>query len=100
MTFALSVLAVGVGLWLVFRVHSVNQACSSLKSPLIGSGLQISCQNVLSYYFLGIVLTIGGLLVVLVGLIARAERDRRARRESATLARRRIEEHRGLRDAA
>jgi hypothetical protein len=100
LTFVLSLATVAVGLWLIFRVHAVDHVCSTLSSPLTGSGLAISCQNVLSFYFLGFVLTVGGLMVLALALLAMAKDDRAARRASAVVAQRRIAEHKGLRDAA
>ncbi len=98
----LSLATIGVGVWLLSRVHAINDACSSIASPLTGSGLRIDCQNMVSYYYIGFALLLGGLLVLGLTLFAVAQRQRelRARRESAEVARLRLQEKTSMRDAA
>lgn len=100
-TIILSLATIGVGAWLLSRVHSVNNACSSVTSPLTGSGLRIDCQNMVSYYYIGFALTLGGLLVLGLTLFAvRRRREHQARHERAQVARMRLRDRNSMRDAA
>lgn len=101
-TIVLSLLSLGVGVWLVARVHDVDNACKSVASPLTGSGLRINCQNMISYYYVGFALTLGGLIILGLALfgLARRRRDLVARREQGAIARTRIEQRDSFRNAA
>jgi hypothetical protein len=59
-----SLAVTGGGIWLLTRVHSVIAACSSIASPLTGTGLKPQCMNSLSLYFLGFAFTIGGVVIL------------------------------------
>jgi hypothetical protein len=63
-TVLLSLAVTGGGIWLLTRVHSVIAACSSIASPLTGTGLKPQCMNSLSLYFLGFAFTICGIVVL------------------------------------
>jgi hypothetical protein len=66
----------GGGIWLLTRVHSVIAACSTIGSPLTGTGLKPQCENSLSLYFLGFAFTILGIVVLSLATFAMRSRPR------------------------
>lgn len=87
---------------MIAHVHSVEHACSTLSSPLEGTGLGVNCENSISYYYIGFALTLGGLIVlalVLVGTAQRA-RERKARHERAVVSKMEMEKKGPFRNAA
>jgi hypothetical protein len=75
-TVLLSLAVTGGGIWLLTRVHSVVAACSSIASPLTGTGLKLGCENSLSLYFLGFAFTILGIVVLSLATFAMRSRSR------------------------
>jgi len=73
---SLGVVVVAVGIWLITRVDAVNNACSVNASPSTGAGVSPNCMNMVSMYFLGFALIIGGLVFLLLALLAMAKRVR------------------------
>jgi hypothetical protein len=74
-TVALSVATVAVGVWLLVHGHAAVAACSGLGSQYTSSPLYAVCHRATSSYLLGVFLTLGGavvLLLVLIGLHLRA----------------------------
>jgi hypothetical protein len=68
--------AFGVGVWLLTKVHTVSATCHSTVSIFTGKGINPNCENVASFYFLGFALTILGLIILSLALVAMAKRDR------------------------
>jgi hydrogenase/urease accessory protein HupE len=86
-----SVALFGVGVWLLTRVHSVSATCTATVSLFTGKGVNPDCENVATFYFLGFGLTILGLIIFTLALVAMAKRDRderRSRRRSISNIRR------------
>jgi hypothetical protein len=75
-TVLLSLAVTGGGIWLLTRVHSVIAACSSIGSPLTGTGLKPQCESSLSLYFLGYAFTILGLVALSLAAFAMESRPR------------------------
>lgn len=73
-TVLLSLAVTGGGIWLLTRVHSVVAACSSIASPLTGTGLKPQCMNSLSLYFLGFAFTICGIVILSLATFTMAKR--------------------------
>jgi hypothetical protein len=69
-TVLLSLAVTGGGIYLLTRVHSVIAACSSIASPLTGTGLKPQCESSLSLYFLGFAFTICGIVVLSLATFA------------------------------
>jgi ABC-type transport system involved in cytochrome c biogenesis permease subunit len=82
MAILLNLAAVVVGAVLITRAHSVTTAGSSNASPLVGAGVSCNCMNVVSPYFLGFALAIGGLVIMMLALFAMSWRERGERRAS------------------
>ncbi len=83
---ALSLAAIGVGIWTITRVDHVNSVCSNNASPLTGAGLGPNCENVVSFYFIGFAFILLGLILLMLALLTRAKRERVSRRQSALRA--------------
>jgi hypothetical protein len=79
-TVLLGLATLSVGVWLITRAHEVTTACSSNASPLTGAGLSLNCMNMVSFYFLGFALAVGGLVIMMLALFAMVKREHRARR--------------------
>ncbi len=98
----MSLATLGVGVWLLTRVHSVAAVCAGTVSPITGSGVNTQCINMAATYALGLALTLLSLLALAISLysIARSERydRRRMRRRAITTLQRRESER--LRDVA
>ncbi len=99
----LSLVALGVGVWLLTRVHSVASVCSGTVSLTTGAGgVSTHCMNMAATYFLGAALTMLSLLALAIALISMAKRERydrrRLRRRAITTLQRREAER--LRDVA
>lgn len=73
----LSIAAVAVGIWLIVRVHPLNGVCSSNSSPLTGAGISANCMNMVSFYFVGFALIVGGLIVMMLAMFSMAKHRRR-----------------------
>jgi hypothetical protein len=82
-TIVIALAAVAVGAVLITRAHSVTTACSSNGSPLTGAGLSSNCMNMVSFYFLGFALAIGGLVIMMLALFAMGRREHGERRSAA-----------------
>jgi hypothetical protein len=72
-------MTVGVGIFLIAREQAVSASCNSLSSPTTGTGISVNCENVMSFYFLGYAMIVGGLMITLLALFVLAKRDREAR---------------------
>ncbi|MGB7103333.1 MAG: hypothetical protein WBD82_01930 [Acidimicrobiales bacterium] len=99
----LSLAVIGVGVWLLTRVHAVAAVCSGTVSLYTGAGgVSTHCMNEAATYFLGFALTIMGLVVLDIALVSMARRERydhrRIRRRTITTLQRREAER--LRDVA
>ena len=89
----LGLATLSVGVWFLFRTAPSNAACGALSSPLTGTGVSATCQKLLSSYFLGYGLMLGGLMVMLLSLVSMAKHRRRRddyRRDVQPIAHRRI----------
>jgi hypothetical protein len=69
-TVFISLAVTGAGIWLLSRVHSVVNACSSIASPTSGIGLKTGCENSVTLYFLGFAFTICGVVILSLALFA------------------------------
>ena len=89
----LGLVTLSAGLWLLLRTAPANAACGALSSPLTGTGVSPNCQNLLSSYFMGYALMLGGLMTMLLSLLSMAKHRRRRadyHREIPPIAHRRI----------
>jgi len=75
-TFVLSLTTVGVGIWLITRVGPLNAACNS-NAPTAGFGASTDCMNIVSSYFIGYALTIGGLVILALALMSISHRNKK-----------------------
>lgn len=93
-TFLILALAtLSAGVWLLVRAVPSDAACGSLTSPLSGTGVSATCSNLLSSYFMGYALTVGGLVIALLALVSMSKHKRRRddyHREIQPIAQRRI----------
>jgi hydrogenase/urease accessory protein HupE len=98
----LSLVTLGVGIWLLTRVHDVTAVCSGTVSLTTGQGLNPDCMNMAAVYFLGFALTIFSLVILAIALVSMAKKERydrrRIRRRAITTLQRRESER--LRDVA
>jgi hypothetical protein len=98
----MSLAALGVGVWLLTRVHEVSSVCSGTVSLTTGGGVSTNCMNQAATYFLGAALVMLSLLALAISLISMAKRERydrrRVRRSAITSLQRREAER--LRDVA
>jgi hypothetical protein len=99
----MSLATLGVGVWLLTRVHAVAAVCSGTVSIFTGTGgVSTHCANMAASYFLGFALVMLSLLALAISLISMAKKDRydrrRLRRSSIIKLQRREAER--LRDAA
>jgi glycerol-3-phosphate acyltransferase PlsY len=69
-TVLISLAVTGAGIWLLSRVHSVVNACSSIASPTSGIGLRSGCESSVTLYFLGFAFTICGIVILSLALFA------------------------------
>lgn len=72
----LSLLSLAVGIWLLVRGHDLGTACSLQSNGTTGAGVSTDCMNRVTFYFLGFALTIGGLMALMLSLLAMAKRNR------------------------
>jgi len=70
LTLLLSLAAVAVGIWLITRVGPLNAACNTSGSAHPGIGVDAKCTDIVASYFMGFALSIGGVTVLLLALIA------------------------------
>ncbi|HVA53261.1 MAG TPA: hypothetical protein VNF05_07080 [Acidimicrobiales bacterium] len=93
-TFLMLALAtLSVGIWTLVRSAPSNAACTTLASPVTGTGVSAQCSDLLSSYFLGYALIVGGLVTALLALVSMSKRKRRRgdyHREIQPIAQRRI----------
>ena len=75
-TFLLSLATIGVGIWVILRVGPTNAACDTTLSFNAGNGASVNCMNVVSSYFMGYALTIGGLLILALALWGMSKHER------------------------
>jgi len=98
----MSLATLGVGVWLLTRVHAVSAVCSGTVSLTTGTGLSSHCMNQAATYFLGCALVMLSLLALAISLISMAKRERydrrRVRRRAITTLQKRESER--LRDVA
>jgi hypothetical protein len=99
-TIFLSLVALGVGLWLIAREPSLISACQVNLSS--GVGTNSACDKMISTTFMGVTLMIGGLMFFTVAMLRMENRVsvKRSRHESAEISSLRPIEDEGLRDAA
>jgi hydrogenase/urease accessory protein HupE len=98
----MSLATLGVGVWLLTRVHAVTAVCSGTVSLFTGAGVSTHCMNMAASYFLGFALVMLSLLALAISLISMAKKERydrrRLRRSAITKLQRREAER--LRDVA
>jgi formate hydrogenlyase subunit 3/multisubunit Na+/H+ antiporter MnhD subunit len=98
----MSLTALGVGVWLLTRVHSVSSVCSGTVSLTTGTGVSTRCVDMAASYFLGFALVIFSLVILAISLFSMAKKERydrrRVRRSAITRLQRREAER--LRDVA
>jgi hydrogenase/urease accessory protein HupE len=98
----MSLATLGVGVWLLTRVHATAAVCSGTVSLFTGEGVTTHCMNMAATYFLGFALVMLSLLALAIAFIAMAKKDRydrrRLRRSAITTLQRREAER--LRDVA
>lgn len=75
-TFALSVATLLVGVWLIASVHSLNATCKVLPPDYTGTQAAGDCARVVSSYFMGFALAVGGLIILILALFHVVRRDR------------------------
>lgn len=92
----------GVGAWLIARVHTVVDSCRALSNPIAGTGLATTCQANVDYYYVGFALTLGGLIILVLATFGtvKRRRDQRARHERARVAKMEMEKRDPFRNAA
>ncbi len=99
----LSVATLGVGVWLLTRIHSVASVCSGTVSLTTGAGgVSTHCMNMAAMYFLGAALVMLSLVVLALSLFSTARKqhsDRRSERRRAISRLQRRDTHR-LRDVS
>jgi len=71
----LSVATASVGIWLITRTHELDVVCNADSSSYTGAGVSVNCMNIVSSYFLGFALAVGGMIVFLLSVLAMAKHD-------------------------
>ncbi len=79
-------------MYLIARVHHVENVCSHNASPLTGAGIGTNCENMVSFYYIGFAIILAGFIIFLLALISRSKRERDARRSSRRQAARRMKD--------
>lgn len=84
----LGLATISVGIWLLVRTNPLATVCSSLASPLTGSGVSANCETVLAKFFIGYALIVSGLVTIMLSLLSmvRHQHRRGDRRDPQPLA--------------
>jgi len=85
-----SLALMGVGAYLIGRVHQTESVCSHNSSPLTGAGVGANCMNMVSFYYIGFAIAIAGFIIFLLALISRSKREKDERHNSRQRAAQRI----------
>lgn len=70
----LSLAVVSVGVWMITAVTTLNTVCTVDSSPLVRTSA--ACMSRLPFYFFSFALAIGGLIILMLSLLAMARRGR------------------------
>ena len=76
-TFILSLATMSVGLWLITRVGPLNATCNADAHADTAFGTSTACMDIVSSYFLGYALTIGGMLIFMLSLFSLVTRNKK-----------------------
>lgn len=73
----LSLATISVGIWLLVRTNPLAAVCSSLASPLAGTGVSANCETVLAKFFIGYALIVSGVVTMMLSLLSMVRHQRR-----------------------
>jgi hypothetical protein len=65
------------GVWIVAGMHHLNNVCTTNAAAASGAGASVNCVKASSSYLIGLSMTIGGFLILMLTVVALARRSRR-----------------------